>query len=98
MAPLRTATANRKLMIANWKFAICILQFAFCNSYATAQPLGQPDRGSPGDEMIQRYLVRETAGISARFADDLRSRQAWETNRPQLVEEYHYMLGLSPRP
>jgi dienelactone hydrolase len=63
-----------------------------------AQPLGQPDGGSPGDEMIQRYLERETAKISARLADDLRSRQAWEAKRPQYVEEYFYMLGLSPRP
>jgi dienelactone hydrolase len=63
-----------------------------------AQPLGRPDRDSPGDEMIQRYLQRETAKLSARFADDISSRQAWEAKRPRYVEEYFYMLGLSPRP
>jgi dienelactone hydrolase len=65
---------------------------------ATAQPLGQPDRGSPGDALIQNYLQRETVKISARFADDVRSRKDWEAKRPQYVEEYLYMLGLSPRP
>jgi cephalosporin-C deacetylase-like acetyl esterase len=63
-----------------------------------AQPYGQPDRGSPGDEMIQGYLRREAERISAQFADDLKSREAWEAKRPQYVEEYFDMLGLSPRP
>jgi dienelactone hydrolase len=65
---------------------------------ASAQAYGQPDRASPGDEMIQRYLARETARVESRYADDLVSRPAWEARRPQLVEEYYYMLGLSPRP
>src|SRR4051812_22851815 len=65
---------------------------------AAGQPYGQPDRGSPGDEMIQAYLKAETNKLSARFADDLTSREAWEAKRPQYVEEYYYMLGLSPRP
>ncbi|MCY2954043.1 MAG: prolyl oligopeptidase family serine peptidase [Planctomycetota bacterium] len=63
-----------------------------------AQPYGQPDRSSPGDEMIQRYLQKETRKLSARFADDIASRAAWEAKRQQYVEEYLYMLGLSPRP
>jgi dienelactone hydrolase len=71
---------------------------AVAAEFAAAQPLGQPDHGSPGDAMIQAYLQRETAKLSARFADDLRSRQVWEAKRPQYIEEYLYMLGLSPRP
>lgn len=63
-----------------------------------AQRFDQPDRGAPGDEMIQKYLQNETAKISARFADDISSLQNWEAKRPQDVEEYYYMLGLSPRP
>ncbi len=65
---------------------------------AFAQPLGQPDRGSPGDEMIQAYLQRETAKLSAKYDDDTKSLEAWQEKRPQYVEEYFYMLGLSPRP
>jgi len=63
-----------------------------------AQPYGQPDRSSPGDEMIQRYLQKQTTKLSARFTDDIASRAAWEAKRQQYVEEYLYMLGLWPRP
>jgi dienelactone hydrolase len=63
-----------------------------------AQPLGQPDRGAPGDEMIQAYLKQEEARISAKWADDVKSLEQWQAKRPQYVEEYYYMLGLSPRP
>ncbi|HEX5105984.1 MAG TPA: hypothetical protein VFV87_19330 [Pirellulaceae bacterium] len=63
-----------------------------------AQPLGEPDRGQPGDEMIQGYLARESAKIAAKFSEDIQSLEAWQARRPQYVEEYYYMLGLSPRP
>ncbi|MEX0714309.1 MAG: prolyl oligopeptidase family serine peptidase [Pirellulales bacterium] len=65
---------------------------------ALAQPYGQPDRESPGDEMIQAYLQRETEKISSRFAGDVESLEAWQAQRPQRVEQYYYMLGLEPRP
>ena len=71
---------------------------AAANTNLFAQPYGQPDRSSPGDEMIQRYLQNETTKLSARFADDIASRAAWEAKRQQYVEEYLYMLGLWPRP
>src|SRR5688572_21649826 len=48
--------------------------------------------------MIQDYLRRETQKVAARFADDLKSPEAWTSKRPRYVEEYFYMLGLSPRP
>src|SRR2546426_1046796 len=63
-----------------------------------AQPYGPPDRGEPGDEMIQAYLSREAEKLSAGFAEDVKSLADWEQKRPQYVEEYFYMLGLSPRP
>ena len=62
-----------------------------------AQALGEPDRGSPGDEMIQEYLKRATDEISARYSDDVQSLANWEAKRPHYVEQYAYMLGLSPR-
>ena len=64
---------------------------------AAAQPYGQPDRAAPGDEMIQAYLRLEAEKLTARFADDVASREAWEAKRPRYVEEYFDMLGLSPR-
>jgi cephalosporin-C deacetylase-like acetyl esterase len=67
-------------------------------SMTSAQPLGQPDRGQPGDEMIQAYLKQETDKIAAKWADDVKSLEQWQGRRPQYVEEYYYMLGLSPRP
>ena len=65
---------------------------------ATAQPLGEPDRGQPGDAMIQEYLAAETEKLAAKWAGDVVSREAWEKRRPEYVEQYYYMLGLSPRP
>jgi len=65
---------------------------------AAAQPLGQPDRGSPGDEMIQAYLRGEADRLGAHFSADVATREGWEAKRPQYLEEYYYMLGLSPRP
>ncbi|MFI5380554.1 MAG: alpha/beta hydrolase family protein [Tepidisphaerales bacterium] len=79
-------------------FALFLTCITASNAPLFAQPYGQPDRGAPGDEMIQKYLQQETAKLSARFADDIRSREAWEAKRPQYLEEYFYMLGLSPRP
>jgi dienelactone hydrolase len=78
-------------------YTICFLM-ACVEATVLAQPLGEPDRGQPGDAMIQRYLAAEAEKLSARFAEDLVSREAWEAKRPQYVEEYFYMLGLSPRP
>jgi cephalosporin-C deacetylase-like acetyl esterase len=78
-----------------------ILPFVFCGcwiSAALAQPYSPPDRASPGDEMIQAYLARETAQLSAGFGDDVAALAVWEKKRPQYAEEYFYMLGLSPRP
>ena len=78
--------------------AILVIGSCCFVSRAGAQPLGQPDRGEPGDEMIQAYLAREADKISARFAEDVSSKNEWEAKRPTYVEQYFYMLGLSPRP
>jgi cephalosporin-C deacetylase-like acetyl esterase len=60
---------------------------------------GQPNEpGSLGDKMIRAYLARETANIESRLAADLSSREAWESRRPKYLEQYYYMLGLSPMP
>jgi dienelactone hydrolase len=48
--------------------------------------------------MIQAYLAAETAKLSASFADDVKSLADWQAKRPEYVEQYYYMLGLSPRP
>ena len=83
-------TVTRKLVLI-----ACV---ASAGAVAVAQPYGKPDRDSPGDEMIQAYLAKQAEATDARFADDLKSREAWEANRPRYVEEYYHMLGLSPGP
>lgn len=71
---------------------------AFTARAALAQPLGQPDRGEPGDEMIQKYLEQSAALLERSFADDLKSPAHWQTHRPRYRDEYFYMLGLSSLP
>jgi len=76
--------------------SMLILLFIVTCSFA--QEYGTPDRGQPGDEMIQQYLRREAERIHEKFAQDLQSREKWEQLRPTYRQEYLYMLGLSPMP
>ncbi|MFN0018083.1 MAG: alpha/beta hydrolase family protein [Pirellulaceae bacterium] len=86
-------------MIRQFCWLLAILVFVFqAATVAFAQPLGQPDRDAPGDEMIQAYLAAETSKLSATFADDVKSLADWQAKRPEYIEQYYYMLGLSPRP
>src|SRR2546430_1272860 len=79
-------------------FFSAVLLMLAVPSIAWTQPYGPPDRESPGDEMIQAYLARETEKLSAGWAGDVKSLADWEKKWPQYEEEYFYMLGLSPRP
>ena len=63
-----------------------------------AQEYGPPDRGQPGDEMIQAYLSAAADRIHATFTNDLRSLSDWEAGRPAYRREYLHMLGLWPTP
>ncbi len=67
-------------------------------SVVLGQEYGPPDRGQPGDEMIQEYLGRETEKIHARFLEDVRSLDDWKKLRERYKEEYFHMLGLWPLP
>jgi dienelactone hydrolase len=77
-----------------WSFVL-VLTIA---KNSPAQPLGQPDRDAPGDEMIQKYLARVTTELHAAFAGDIETPARWQTRRPFYRDEYFYMLGLSPLP
>ena len=66
--------------------------------FALAQPLGEPDRGQPGDAMIQDYLARETARLAMKWDADVKSLADWQSRRPEYYEQYLYMLGLAPLP
>ena len=48
--------------------------------------------------MMVNYLRAGAEGLHARSSDDLRSAEDWRKRRPQLYEEYMYMLGLWPMP
>jgi dienelactone hydrolase len=63
-----------------------------------AQEYGEPDRGEPGDVMIQTHLANVAAQLHGSFADDLTSLDEWQANRPAYREQYLSMLGLSPLP
>lgn len=65
---------------------------------ARGQAYGPPDRGEPGDEMIQAYLAGEARTLDGRFQDDLARGVKVATLRDEALEEYRYMLGLSPLP
>jgi dienelactone hydrolase len=63
-----------------------------------AQQYGEPDRGEPGDVMIQTYLANVAAELHGSFADDFSSLDEWQASRPAYREQYLSMLGLSPLP
>ncbi len=71
-----------------------------CLSASTglSQEYGPPDRGQPGDEMIQEYLARETQRIHGTFVEDIKSPESWKELRTRYRQEYPYMLGLWPMP
>lgn len=75
-----------------------LVMLAVSSGSAFAQPLGTPDRGEPGDAMIQNYLERITNELHARFGADVASFENWKSKRPVYREEYLYMLGLLPLP
>ncbi len=65
---------------------------------ATAQPYGPPDRGEPGDLMIQQYLDRQTEKIHGTFMKNVTSAEDWQHRRAEYEKQYYYMLGLWPVP
>jgi dienelactone hydrolase len=67
-------------------------------SIGLGQAYGPPDRGQPGDEMIQEYLAREAQRIHETFMEGVASREDWEKLRPRYRQEYLHMLGLWPMP
>jgi dienelactone hydrolase len=68
------------------------------SSTGLGQAYGRPDRDQPGDEMIQTYLAREAQRIHETFAQDIASKDQWETLRTRYRREYLSMLGLWPMP
>jgi dienelactone hydrolase len=77
-----------------------LLSAVVCMDVSTglAQMHDPPDRGQPGDEMIQAYLKQETDKIHETFSQDYASLEHWKSVRDRYKREYFYMLGLSPEP
>jgi dienelactone hydrolase len=65
---------------------------------ALAQPYAPPDRGEPGDAMIQSYLRTAAEKAEAGFLEGVTNAAAWERRRLEYKQEYLYMLGLWPLP
>jgi len=78
-----------------WHTMAILLTLTFT---AAGQEYGRPDSGMPGDEMIQKYLARETQKIHDKFMQDVESLEEWKKLRPKYKEEYFHMLGLWPMP
>jgi dienelactone hydrolase len=65
---------------------------------ADGQPYGDPDRGEPGDAMIQAYLARVASEQDGKFSGDIKSLEHWNQQRNRFRDEYLFMLGLDPLP
>jgi dienelactone hydrolase len=76
--------------------SMVVLSFA-CFS-GNGQEYGQPDRGEPGDAMIQGYLAAQADAMHASFDADLQSLEDWQNKLPRYRREYMHMLGLWPVP
>lgn len=63
-----------------------------------AQPYGEPDRGQPGDAMIQEYLRQASEKIEADFLGSINTVTEWNQARVRFRQEYYEMLGLWPIP
>jgi dienelactone hydrolase len=79
-------------------FFLAILVTCVVGSTVRGQEYGPPDRGQPGDEMIQRYLAREAQKIHDGFLQGVKSTEDWQKLRPRYKQEYFHMLGLWPMP
>ncbi len=79
-------------------FLAVVFAASLVGSTVRGQEYGPPDRGQPGDEMIQRYLARAAEEIHGSFLQDVKSVEQWEKLRTQYKEEYFHMLGLWPMP
>jgi dienelactone hydrolase len=67
-------------------------------SSAFSQAYGPPDRGQPGDAMIQQYLALQADRLHQSFLRGIESPEDWEKSRREYRKEYFHMLGLDPRP
>ena len=78
---------------------LCVLLVVMTASAVPAwgQAYGEPDRGQPGDEMIQAYLARARTNWTRSSSRKWRTAQ-WDELRPRYMQEYLYMLGLWPLP
>lgn len=77
--------------------SVILLLGSFCLP-AAAQPYGDPDRGEPGDAMIQEYLARVAKEQDARFLESFADADDWMARRPTYQAEFLSMLGLVPLP
>ena len=71
---------------------------AMASSAARGQLYDKPDRGQPGDEMIQAYLAAEAQRLHELFLGEAKSAEEWSALRPRYKQEYLHMLGLDPMP
>ena len=91
------AAGPSRAVVASW-YCCCLAVLLVTATDVAGQPLGNPDRASPGDVAIQAYLARETTRIFDRFDRDVETLEVWKANRAEYQHQLFYMLGLEPRP
>ena len=92
-----TVGQKENAMLVQHPLLAMLLLAAFASS-GFAQAYGEPDRGEPGDAMIQEYLRHAVDGIESRALEHATTLDEWQSQRPRLREEYLSMLGLAPLP
>jgi dienelactone hydrolase len=86
------------MMQSKHRVFVAVIAACAIGAAARGQEYGPPDRGQPGDEMIQRYLARIAGELESSFLGEVKSQEDWEKVRPRYKEEYFHMLGLWPLP
>ena len=85
-------------MIRYLQFMLVAVLALIVHGTSYSQAIGKPDRGEPGDRMIQAYLCQQTEQLHKKFLRDIESPQTWEGRRAKHREEFFDMLGLWPLP
>jgi dienelactone hydrolase len=80
------------------KFVFALVVLLMANVSIAGEPYDKPDRGQPGDAMIQGYLARAASEMEEGFLRGATSGEIWSRRRPNYRQDYLYMLGLHPLP
>jgi Prolyl oligopeptidase family len=76
------------------RFSACLLVLCCASAYAAEPP---PDY-SRGQKMLDAYFRRRVKEISDNCLKDIRTKEDWERQRPEMRRQFLDMIGLWPLP